>query len=137
MLYTKPLGKNAFHLLWTEMTEVIFSMIKVALQQFREPKRHTTKREQMTQKSTLSMWTSCEDHLQQTTMLFVVDFSKTAIFYEKLLLHRKHFCTSRYFSRVTSSTHQLLFQSSCFFRAATFLGQLRFQNTHFFSPTIL
>ena len=69
-------GENAFHLLWTEITEVIFLMIKVALQQFREPKRHTTKTE--TQKSTLSMWTPHEDCLQrqfknsfQMTMLFV------------------------------------------------------------------
>ena len=44
MLYIKTLWKNAFHLLWTEITEVIFSMIKDALEQFRESKRHTKKK---------------------------------------------------------------------------------------------
>ena len=33
----QPLEKNMFYLMWTEITKVIFSIVKVALQQFREP----------------------------------------------------------------------------------------------------
>ena len=40
---------------------------------------------------------------------------------------------SSYFSRVISSTQQILFRSTYFFRAATFLEQLLFQKTYFFS----
>ena len=66
LLYTKPLEKNAFHLLWTEITEVIFSIIKVALQQFREPfLRGIRQKRVMTQKRTLSMWTPRENRLQR------------------------------------------------------------------------
>ena len=130
MLYTKPMGKNAFHLLWTEITEVIFSMIKVALQQFREPKRHTTKRGLMTQKSILSMWTPREDCLQRQIWEFISNDDIICRIH-RTFLGQLHFTrnylstantfTEQYFSRVTSSTQQLLFESSCFFRAATFL----------------
>ena len=68
---------------------------------------------------------------------YTKDLARTAKFYDKLLLHSKHFCRASNLTRVTSSTQQLLFQSSCFFRGATYLEQLLFRNTHFFSAIIL
>ena len=46
VLYPKPLGKNAFHLLWTEIPEVILTMTKVALQQFRMPLLRSTQQKE-------------------------------------------------------------------------------------------
>ena len=78
LLYTKPLEKNAFHLLWTEITEVIFSIIKIALQQFRGPfLRGIREKRVMIQKWTLSMWTPVRivykdnfENIFQMTMFF-------------------------------------------------------------------
>ena len=74
LLYTKPLEKNAFLLLWTEITEVIFSIIKVALQQSREPfLRGIWQKRVMTQKKTLSMWAHREDCLKRQFWEFLAN----------------------------------------------------------------
>ena len=129
-----------------KLLQVIFSMIKVALEQFRDPKRHTTKRELMTPKSTLSMWSPVrivyKDNFKnffQMTMLFVayIELFQDSYILREATSSQQTLLQSRYFSRVTSSTQHLLIQNSCFFRAATFWGQLLFQNNHSFSAIIL
>ena len=54
---------------------------------------------------------------------YLATFSDSFIFGE---------ATSSQLFRVTTSTQQLLFWSSCFFRTATLFGELLFQNSHFF-----
>ena len=80
-------------------------MISVALQQFREPflrAYREIRTEKERRNKTLSIWTTCEDRVQLQFQEFLSnddalsrvhrDYFMTATFYEKLLLHSKHFC---------------------------------------------
>ena len=63
-------------------------------------------------------------------------FAYVATFSGQLYFRRSYFFTylqSSYFD----TTEQLLFQSSCFFRASTFFWQLSFQNSYFFRAKLL
>ena len=144
VLYTKALGKNEFYLLWTEITGVIFSMIKVTLQQLREPERNTTKRELMTQQSIYQCGPPLEDRLQRqflsngdvicrtvTTFLGQLHFMRNYFFTantsaELVLFQSNQFNTTDTFSE------ELLLQSSYFFKALISSQQLFFQNSYLF-----
>ena len=104
LLYTKPLEKNAFHLLWTEITEVIFSIIKVALQQFREPfsKRHTVKEKWRPKKGPYQCWSPMK-------IVYKGNFKNFFLACVVTYLGQVHFMRN-YFFTVNTTAEQLLLQ---------------------------
>ena len=110
MLYTKPLVKNAFHFLWTEITEVIFSMIKNALQQTRELfLRSIRQKENWWSKRGLYQCGSlvrivCKDNFKnffQMRMFFLT--------YVMAFLGQLHFTINYFFTTLLQSALRLLF----------------------------
>ena len=151
-------NRCAFHLLWTELTEVIFSIRKVTLQQFREPFQRDTRQKKSDNPKenhinvdpqwgsftkTIQEFLSNDDVLSRIRS----DFFRTGAFYEKLLLDSKHFCRVATYFRTLISSQQLFFQksylfgakllpTSYFLRIDSSLGQLVFQNNYYVGKQI-
>ena len=96
-------GENAFHLFWTEITEIIFSIVKVVLEQSRETLlRGILKNENWWSKRgpyqcgppmRIVRKGNYKNFFQMTMFSCILSgFFWTATYYEKLRLYRKHFC---------------------------------------------
>ena len=95
VLYTKPLGKNAFHLFWTEITEVIFSMSNNS----ESPRAYDKKRADEPKVDPINVEPR-EDRLQFLSADDVI-------------------CRIRRILRETTSSQQTLLQSRCFSRVTS------------------